>query len=59
MKSTRGSDKVVSGSFDTSERRFVMDAVSDDLWVPKMSSARDDASADPSDPNYGTSVLTR
>ena len=32
------------------------------LWVPKTSSgplARDDASADPSDPNHGTSVLTR
>jgi hypothetical protein len=32
------------------------------VWVPKTSSgplARDDASADPSDPNHGTSVLTR
>jgi hypothetical protein len=32
------------------------------LWVPKTSRgplARDDASADLSDPNHGTSVLTR
>ena len=58
-----GAQVLIESSAETVQDTYtrVVHAV-DTLWVPKTSSgplARDDASADPSDPNHGTSVLTR